>query len=42
MDMKDVLEVLQALALAASITKTSLAIAKEVEEMAKEHKHRNG
>lgn len=42
MDMKEVLEVLQALALFASIAKTSLAIAKEVEEMKREHKHHNG
>ena len=42
MDMEDVLEFLLALALFASIAKTSLAIAKEVEEMIREHKHRNG
>jgi hypothetical protein len=42
MDIKNVLEVLQALALVASITKTFLAIAKEVEEMIREHKHHNG
>ena len=42
MDIKNVLEVLQALALVASITKTFLAIAQEVEEMIREHKHHNG
>ena len=42
MDIKNVLEVLQALALVASITKTFLTIAKEVAEMIREHKHLNG
>ena len=42
MEIKNVLKVLQALALVASITKTFLAIAKEVEEMIREHKHHNG
>lgn len=42
MDIKNVLEVLQALALVASITKTFLTIAKEVAEMIREHKHHNG
>ncbi len=42
MDMQHVLEFLQALATIASITKTILGIAREVKEMTREHKHRNG
>ena len=42
MPMDTILEVLQALALVASITQSALGIAREVREMAREHKHDNG
>lgn len=42
MDMSFVLEVLQALALVASIAQSALSMAGEVREMVKEHKHHNG
>jgi adenylosuccinate lyase len=42
MPMDTILEVLQALALVASITQSALGIAREVREMAREHKHGNG
>ena len=40
--MREILEVLQALALVASITQSFLGIAREVREMARENKHSNG
>ena len=40
--MREILEVLQALALVASITQTFLGIAREMREMIREHKHGNG
>jgi hypothetical protein len=40
--MDTILEVLQALALVASITQSVLGIAREVREMKREHKHSNG
>ena len=42
MDIKGVLEVLQALALVASIAQASPGIAREVREMVREYRHRNG
>ncbi len=42
MPMDTILEVLQALALVASITQSTLGIAREVREMERENKHDNG
>jgi hypothetical protein len=42
MDMNFVLKVLQALAIVASIARTSLDVVREVREMVREHRHHNG
>lgn len=42
MDMNLVLKVLKALAIVASIARTSLDVVREVTEMIREHRHHNG